>query len=91
MCKEVTDIYYLAKTLGTNRSTHKMVDPSELVLLIDGLFDGAIKSTDDIASFMSKESLNIVTKNFTYGEALITSIKNLCCCRISCLIFNQIN
>ena len=77
ICQEVTNIYNFTKTLGTNRSSHKVVDASQLSIVIDNLFEGSINSSDDILSLLNEEAASIVSYNFTYGEALISSIKQL--------------
>ena len=77
LCQEVTNICNFAKTLGTNRSSHKIVDASQLSIVINNLFEGNINSSDDILVLINEEAANIVSSNFTYGETLISSIKQL--------------
>lgn len=76
LCQEVIKIYDFARTIATNRSTKKMVDSSELSMFIENLFNGNIKSSDDILLFLNEKSAAIVSSNFTYGEVLINTIKN---------------
>ena len=77
LCQEVIQIYNFARTLGTNRSSHKMVDASQLAIVIENLFNGSVNSSDDILALLNEESASIVYRNFTYGEVLISTIQKM--------------
>lgn len=77
LIKEVNDIYNLAKTLGVDRNSHKVVDPIEMSIVLNHLFEGNVSSSTDILSLISDSSADIITKNFSYGEVLIDSIKKI--------------